>query len=66
MALKELCLTIGKAIKLPEKYHIAAVFQDNEHDDVIGWRVLDIDNNPITKILQVKELDNWRNHIICK
>lgn len=66
MTLKELCLTIGKAIELPEEYHIAAVFQDNDHDDIIGWRVLDGDNNPVTKILQVKEFKDWKKHIICE
>jgi hypothetical protein len=65
MTLEEFCLNIGKSINLPQDYHIAAIFEDNEHDEIIGWRVLDKDNNQITNILQAEELYNWRN-LICE
>ena len=44
------CSALSRKIGLTEKeLHIAALFQDNEHDDVIGWSVCDSDNNIIKR-----------------
>lgn len=40
------CSALSRKIGLTEKgLHIAALFQDNDHDDVIGWAVCDSNNN---------------------
>lgn len=64
MELIELCRQIAKAIALPMEYHIAAVFKDNSSDEIIGWRVLDSNNKPITPILKTESLDDWKRFLI--
>lgn len=44
------CSALSRKIGLTERgLHIAALFQDNEHDDVIGWAICDSDNNIIKR-----------------
>lgn len=44
--LSKICSVLSRKIGLTEKgLHIAALFQDNEHDDIIGWAVCDSNNN---------------------
>ena len=44
--LSKVCSVLSRKIGLTEKgLHIAALFQDNDHDDVIGWAVCDSNNN---------------------
>ena len=40
------CSALSRKIGLTEKgLHIAALFQDNDHDDVIGWAVRNVYEN---------------------
>ena len=53
------CSALSRKIGLSEKgLHIAALFQDNEHDDIIGWAVCDSNNNI------VKQYDDLT--VLCK
>ena len=64
MDLIGICKEIGKTIELPEPYHLSAVFQDNQHDEILGWMILDKENNPVSELLSnLNELTNWKNHI---
>lgn len=61
-SLEGLCNNIMKKLKIPEGERIVAMFEDNDHDDIVGWAVYDEDG-PITDIMQTEELENWRDHI---
>lgn len=56
----ELCEAIGRAVELPHGLHVSAVFEDNNHDEIIGWRVLDGDNKPFSAIFSVDELKDLK------
>lgn len=46
LQLSTVCSTLSDKMGLTEKgLHIAALFQDNDHDDIIGWAVCDSNNN---------------------
>ena len=64
MSLDELCRQLMTAIKLPKEYHIAAVFKDDESDEIIGWAVLDKDNNMLTDMISTENLHDWEKYII--
>lgn len=64
MTLIELCENIAKAIELPQGLHVAAVFEDNDHDEIIGWRVLDSNNRPMSGILSFEELKECEKYRI--
>lgn len=64
MSLDELCRQIMTAIKLPKEYHIAAVFKDDDSDEIIGWAVLDKDNNMLTDMISTEDLPNWESYIM--
>jgi hypothetical protein len=63
LSLVNVCLQLGKIIGLPTEYHVAAIFQNNDSDEIIGWRVLTSDNKPITPILDIESLENWKEHL---
>ena len=53
------CSAFSRKIGLTERgLHIAALFQDNEHDDVIGWAICDSDNNIIKRYDDLEVLFN--------
>lgn len=48
--LSKICSVLSRKIGLTKKgLHIAGLFQDNDHDDVIGWAVCDSNNNIVKK-----------------
>ena len=54
-----ICLALSRKIGLTQKgLHIAALFQDNEHDDVIGWAICDSDNHIIKRYNDLTVLFN--------
>ena len=56
-ALKSICLQISERLGLSEKgLHVAALFQDNEHDEVMGWAVLDQDNKIVERYYSLEKL----------
>lgn len=46
--LEDLCKGIAKKIGLPKDRHIAALFENNDSNEIVGWAVLD-ENNTIAK-----------------
>ena len=62
MTLIELCENLKKAMGLPYDLHVAAVFQDNDHDEIIGWRVLDRENNSVTDTIPSEDIKNWKKY----
>jgi hypothetical protein len=38
--------------------HVAGVFENNDSDTVIGWAVLDSDNNVVKKYNSIEDLFN--------
>ena len=44
--LEEICITLTERLNLDKQgLHIAAIFQDNNSDEIIGWGICDSDNN---------------------
>ena len=44
--LEEICITLTERLNLNKQgLHIAAIFQDNNNDEIIGWSICDSDNN---------------------
>ena len=39
--LPDLILALEETLNIPENHHIIAVFQDNEHDEIEGWLVVE-------------------------
>lgn len=62
-SLIELCENIKKHINLPDDKHVAALFENNDIDEIIGWSILDKGNKPITDIIPTEDLENWEKHI---
>lgn len=62
-SLIELCENIKKHINLPDDKHVAALFENNDSDEIIGWSILDKGNKPITNIIPTEDLENWEKHI---
>ena len=57
--LNALCIKIGEQIGLLSKnLHIAAVFENNSSDEVIGWAVLDGNNNIVKRYDDLRDLYN--------
>lgn len=54
--LEKLCKQIAQKINLAENLHIAAIFENNESEDIIGWAVLDDSNNIIKEYDEIDEL----------
>lgn len=46
--IEDLCKGIAKKIGLPKDRHIAALFESNDSNEIVGWAVLD-ENNTIAK-----------------
>lgn len=64
MNIDDLCRQIAKTLKMPREYHIAAVFSDNDSDEVIGWCILDGENNILSEMIQTENLPNWESYIL--
>lgn len=62
-SLIDLCENIKKHINLPDDKHVAAMFENNDSDEIIGWSILDKGNKPITDIIPTEDLENWEKHI---
>ncbi len=56
--LEKLCKQIAQKINLAENLHIAAIFENSESDDIIGWAVLDENNNILKQYDEIDELFN--------
>lgn len=41
--LKDLIEALEQTLDIPENHHLIAVFQDNEHDEIEGWLVVEND-----------------------
>ena len=54
--LEKLCKQIAQKINLAENLHIAALFENNESEEITGWAVLDDSNNIIKQYGEVDEL----------
>lgn len=39
--LKDLVLSVEETLNIPENNHVVAVFEDNEHDEIVGWLVVE-------------------------
>ena len=55
-ALEKLCKRIAQKINLVENLHIAAIFETSESEDIIGWAVLDDNNNILKQYDEIDEL----------
>jgi hypothetical protein len=54
-----LCKQIGMKLSLQDRgVHVAGVFENNDSDTVIGWAVLDSDNNVVKKYNSIEDLFN--------
>lgn len=54
--LEKICKQIAQKINLTENLHIAVIFENSESEDIIGWAVLDDNNNIIKRYDEVDEL----------
>lgn len=55
--LKALCIKIGEQLGLlSNNLHIAAVFENNSSDEIIGWAVLDSNNTIVKQYDDLKDL----------
>ena len=53
------CSLLSRKIGLTKMgLHIAALFQDNEHNDIIGWAIYDSNNNIIERYNDLDDLFN--------
>ena len=53
----ELCIEITKKLNLDSKdLHVAAVFESNDSNEIIGWAILDWENNIVKRYDDLKEL----------
>lgn len=66
MSLNELCEQIKKKLRLPDEYHIAGVFKENGDDEIIGWAVLDGDNNMLTDVIPTDKLPQWEAFMVSE
>ena len=56
-ALEDICRQIGSKLGIVDMgLHVAAVFQDDDHNEVIGWAVLTEDNTVISTYWEIEEL----------
>lgn len=56
---QRLCKQIGMRLSLQDRgVHVAGVFENNDSDTVIGWAVLDSDNNVIKTYDNIEDLFN--------
>ena len=57
--LEHICQNLGEKLKLYEQgLHIAALFQDNDHNEIIGWAILNESNEIIKKYDDIENLYN--------
>lgn len=55
--MKQVCKDLTNKLGLNENnQHVAMIFKDNEHDQIIGWEILDENNNIIKQYGDIKEL----------
>ena len=55
--LENICKKLTDKLNLQEhSMHVAAVFNDNLSDEIIGWGILDEDNNIVTFYNDIKML----------
>lgn len=64
MNIDDLCRQIAKTLKMPSEYRIAAVFSDNDSDEVVGWCILDGENNILSEMIRTENLQNWESCIL--
>ena len=56
---QRLCIRIGTRLSLMDKgIHVAAIFENIKCDTLIGWAVLDSDNNVIKTYDNIEDLFN--------
>jgi len=56
---QRLCKQIGMRLSLQDRgVHITGVFENNDSDTVIGWAVLDSNNNVIKTYDNIEDLFN--------
>lgn len=63
--LEKLCKQIAQKINLAENLHIAAIFENSESEDIIGWAVLDENNNILKQYDEIDELFNDYPSVDC-
>lgn len=55
--LELICNTISNLLKIDTiGLHVAAIFEDNNHHEVIGWAILDIDNNIVKRYNELMDI----------
>lgn len=60
--LEEICITLTERLNLDKQgLHVAAIFQDNNNDKVIGWGICDSDNNICVRYDDLEVLYNAYN-----
>ena len=60
--LEEICITLTKRLKLDkQRLHIAAIFQNNNTDEIIGWGICDSNNNICVRYDDLEVLYNAYN-----
>jgi hypothetical protein len=60
--LEEICITLTERLNLDKQgLHIAAIFQDNNNNEIIGWGICDNDNNIVVRYNDLEVLYNTYN-----
>lgn len=60
--LEEICITLTELLNLNKQgLHIAAIFQDNSNDEIIGWSICDSVNNICVRYDDLEVLYNAYN-----
>lgn len=54
--LKELIKFLESKLNLPENHRLIAVFQDNDHDEIVGWVVAENGKEGDCPVLSTEEL----------
>lgn len=56
--LQSICKHLSKKFHLYDYgYHLAAVFEDNEHNEVVAWAVLDKDNQIVKTYDEIEDIE---------
>lgn len=56
MTIEELCKEIAKQIGLPQDQHVAALFENNESDEICGWAICNESNKILKKFESIEDL----------
>jgi hypothetical protein len=64
MNLIDFCEELGEKLNLPENLHVAAVFKNNSESEILGWAILDKNNNKMSSLIETENLVDWEKYLL--